>query len=70
MYQESVHTLAGPAMHLALQIGLHVDRAAPDFSRDNVQMCAVEQADRAILWRYCLLVCQRYVVTLGDMMVF
>ncbi len=61
LYQDKVHVLAGPCMQLALQIGLHVAGVGQDFARERVQAHAMEQAFRALLWRYCVIVCQRYV---------
>lgn len=58
MFQDRIHTLAGSAMQLALQIGLHVSGVGQDFARVRVQPHAVEQKDRAVLWQYCCIVSQ------------
>jgi transcriptional regulatory protein LEU3 len=57
--QDTLHTLAGACMQLALHIGLHVAGVGQDFVRERIQFHAVEQAARARLWRYCLIVCHR-----------
>lgn len=61
MFQDKVHKLAGLCMALALQIGLHVVGVGQDFARDQVQAHATEQDNRAVLWRCCVIVCQRSV---------
>lgn len=59
--QDSMPTLTGLALQLALQIGLHVTGVGQDFAREQVQYLSTEQTNRATLWRYCTIVCQRYV---------
>ncbi len=66
LYQDKVHTLAGSCMQLALQIGLHVAGVGQDFARERVQAHAAAQAVRALLWRYCVIVCQRFVRSHDD----
>jgi transcriptional regulatory protein LEU3 len=61
LFKDKTHTLAGAAMQLALQIGLHVSGVGQDFARVRVQAHPTEQANRAILWQYCFIVCQRSV---------
>lgn len=61
LFQDKIHTISGACIQLALQIGLHVAGVGQDFVRELVQAQAHEQAYRAILWRYCLIVCQRSV---------
>lgn len=62
MFQDKVHKLAGLCMALALQIGLHVVGVGQDFARDQVQAHATEKDNRAVLWRCCVIVCQRSVI--------
>ena len=59
LLNDKIHTLAGACMQLALQIGLHVSGVGQDFARERVQAQVSEQNYRALLWRYCTIVCQR-----------
>ena len=63
LYLDKIHTLAGACTQLALQIGLHVAGVGQDFARERVQAHVTEQASRARIWRYCVIVCQRLVET-------
>lgn len=58
LYNETIHTLAGTALQLALQIGLHIDRGGPDFARNQQQIQTSKQVNRALIWHYCQIICQ------------
>lgn len=45
--------LAGAALHLARQIGLHVAGAGQDFARTRLDRSSSEAHRRAVLWRLC-----------------
>ncbi|KAL7798800.1 hypothetical protein V8C43DRAFT_276295 [Trichoderma afarasin] len=56
--------LAGAALHLAMQIGLHVAGVGQDFARTILDGNRLERANRAMLWKQCCITC--YIVGLGE----
>ncbi len=54
------HVLSGAAMHLAMQIGLHVFGIGQDFAGSRLRPDNKEKTLRARIWLQCLIVCQRY----------
>ena len=56
------HALAGAAMQLAVQNGLHVYGHEQDFYRENVKCKDTNKLFRARLWVHCATVFQRLVV--------
>ncbi|EHK17250.1 uncharacterized protein TRIVIDRAFT_205851 [Trichoderma virens Gv29-8] len=56
--------LAGAALHLAMQIGLHVAGVGQDFARTILDGNRLERANRAMLWKQCCTTC--YIVGLGE----
>ena len=59
MSKDVTHVLSGAAMHLAMQIGLHVSGIGQDFAADRLGPDPEEKAYRARLWLLCYIVCQR-----------
>jgi transcriptional regulatory protein LEU3 len=60
MSKDITNILSGAALHLALQIGLHVLGVGQDFERNKVDADETEKIFRARLWLQCLKTCQRY----------
>lgn len=64
MSKDISHVFSGAAMHLAMQIGLHILGVGQEFARTRLKPDDAVVASRAKLWIFCLLVCQRYDCTL------
>ncbi|KAF1962136.1 hypothetical protein CC80DRAFT_155407 [Byssothecium circinans] len=56
MYKDMTHMLCGAAVHLATQIGLHVDGVGQDFARMPLKKDQEQRIFRARLWMYCVIV--------------
>ena len=59
MYKDPSHALAGAAMQLAIQQGLHVFGHEQDFARTQLWFADSDKIFRARLWINCLIVFQR-----------
>lgn len=59
-FKDPSHALAGAAMNLAIQNGLHYAGREQDFSRDKLKATEENRRFRAGLWLYCVVVFQRY----------
>ncbi|KAL7947515.1 hypothetical protein V8C42DRAFT_318000 [Trichoderma barbatum] len=64
MHRGISFVLAGAALHLAMQIGLHVAGVGQDFARTILDGNQLERANRAILWKQCCTTC--YIIGLGE----
>lgn len=60
IYHDKSPVLAGAAMQLAIQNGLHMFSKRQDFTRNSLRQDQSEELFRAKLWSYCKIVCQRY----------
>ena len=60
MFKDSTHSLAGVAMQLALQNGLHILGREQDFVRQSIDEARSEVALRFRLWVHCVIIFQRY----------
>ncbi|KAJ9610476.1 hypothetical protein H2200_005253 [Cladophialophora chaetospira] len=58
LWQDSSHALAGVAMQLAVQNGLHIFGHEQDYARQNIDTANSEVSLRFRLWIYCLVVFQ------------
>ncbi|KAH8691150.1 hypothetical protein BGW36DRAFT_387780 [Talaromyces proteolyticus] len=58
MYRDTTHTIAGAALQLALQCGLHIVGEGQEFARTYIRENVAEKRYRANLWYYCLIICQ------------
>ncbi|EXJ69247.1 uncharacterized protein A1O5_07283 [Cladophialophora psammophila CBS 110553] len=58
MFRDSSHTLAGVAMQLAVQNGLHIFGREQDYSRQNIDAKNSEVALRFRLWIHCVVTFQ------------
>ncbi|CAI6332389.1 unnamed protein product [Periconia digitata] len=56
MYKDMTHMLCGAAVHLATQIGLHVDGVGQDFARMPLKKDQDQKIFRAKIWMYCMIV--------------
>ncbi|PVI04715.1 hypothetical protein DM02DRAFT_160539 [Periconia macrospinosa] len=56
MYKDMTHMLCGAAVHLATQIGLHVDGVGQDFARMPLKKDQEQKIFRAKIWMYCMIV--------------
>jgi transcriptional regulatory protein LEU3 len=56
MYKDMTHMLCGAAVHLATQIGLHVDGVGQDFARMPLKKDQEHTMFRARIWMYCAIV--------------
>lgn len=56
MHKDISHVLSGAAVHLGMQIGLHITGSGQDFARGRLNRSQVQKIDRAHLWMYCLMV--------------
>ena len=62
MHRDFSHVLSGAAIHLAMQIGLHVVGSGQDFARTRLNPSIhTQKVFRAQLWMHCLIICNRYV---------
>jgi len=60
MSKDITNILSGAALHLAMQIGLHILGVGQDFERTKLNPDENEKTFRARLWLQCLKACQRY----------
>ena len=58
-YKDISHVLSGAAIHLAMQLGLHIFGVGQDFARVKLNPNKEIRALRAKLWLHCLMTCQR-----------
>lgn len=61
MHKDISHVLSGAAVHLGMQIGLHITGSGQDFARGRLNRSQAQKIDRAHLWMYCLMVLHRHV---------
>ncbi|KAF2643798.1 hypothetical protein P280DRAFT_444949 [Massarina eburnea CBS 473.64] len=54
MYKDMTHMLCGAAVHLATQIGLHVDGVGQDFARMPLKKDQDQKIFRARIWMHCV----------------
>ena len=59
MHKDISHILSGAALHLAMQIGLHVTHSGQDFARTKVDSGRSQNLSRARLWIHCIMICHR-----------
>lgn len=59
LFHDSSHTLAGVAMQLAVQNGLHIFGREQDYSRQNVNEANSEVTLRFRLWIHCVVTFQK-----------
>lgn len=59
LFQDSSHALAGVAMQLAVQTGLHIFGHEQDYSRQNIDTANSEVFLRFRLWIQCLMTFQK-----------
>ena len=65
IWEDPSHTMAGAAMQLAVQNGLHKFRHEQDFRRTKINSGDESmRVFRAHLWLHCIIVFQRFVVCL------
>lgn len=62
LFKLRTHVVAGAAMMLAMQKGLHVSGRAQDFVRVPLSQSITEKQFRKTLWMHCQIVFQRYVM--------
>ena len=60
MFKDATHALAGVAMQLAVQNGLHIFGREQDFVRQSIDEARSEVALRFRLWIHCVIIFQRY----------
>lgn len=61
MYKDVSNVLSGAAIHLAMQIGLHVIGSGQDFARTRLNSDHEQKVYRAQLWVHCLMISHKYV---------
>ena len=61
MHKDISNVLSGAAIHLAMQIGLHVIGSGQDFARTKLNSGNDEKVFRAQLWVHCLMISHRSV---------
>lgn len=61
MHKDISHVLSGAAVHLAMQIGLHVTGSGQDFERIKLDSRNDQKISRAQLWVHCLMISHRCV---------
>jgi transcriptional regulatory protein LEU3 len=60
MHKDISYVLSGAAMHLAMQVGLHVAGSGQDFARHKIDAGQHVKNTRAQLWIWCQIVCHWY----------
>jgi transcriptional regulatory protein LEU3 len=60
MHKDVSVVLSGAAIHVAMQIGLHITGRAHDFARTKLERSQLQKIDRTNLWIHCLIVYHRY----------
>lgn len=61
MHKDISNVLGGAALHLAMQIGLHVTHSEQDFERTKIDTGRLQKISRAHLWIHCVMICHRLV---------
>lgn len=59
MFRDSSHSLAGVAMQIALQNGLHIFGREQDYSRQNIDAGKSDVSLRFRLWIHCIMTFQK-----------
>lgn len=58
MTRDVTYIICGAAIHLAMQIGLHIPGVGQDFEPNQLRFCELERMFRDRLWSFTCIVCQ------------